>query len=96
MLNSAGRPEDALALLERALQIRKKDFADDHELVAGTRTEIADAYTRLGRYDDAEPILVDSYSVLKDTLGRRERRVAKALARFYELSDRPGREPGTT
>lgn len=96
VLNSAGRPEDALALLERALQIRKKDFADDHELVAGTRTEIADAYTRLGRYDDAEPILLDSYTVLKDTLGRRERRVAKALARFHELGDRPAREPGAT
>ena len=94
VLNSGGRPDDALVLLERALKIRQDDFADDHELVAGTRTEIADAYMRLGRYEDAEPILLESYRVLRDTQGRRERRAARALARFHEQSGRPGRVPG--
>ena len=96
VLNSAGRPEDALVLLERALKIRQDDFADDHQLVTGTQTEIADAYTRLGRYDDAEPILLKSYEVLADSPGRRQRRAARALARFYELSGRPRTAPGET
>ncbi|RZV36578.1 MAG: tetratricopeptide repeat protein [Chromatiales bacterium] len=94
VLNSAGRPDEALILLERALRIRQDDFADDHELVVGTQTEIADAFTRQGRYDEAEPILLRSYAVLEDTQGRRQRRAARALARFYELSGRAGTAPG--
>ena len=96
VLNSAGRPNDALESLERALKIRRDAFADDHELVAGTQTEIGDAYTRLGRYDEAEPILLQSYEVLADKPGRRQRRVTRALARFYEASGRPPTVLGET
>ena len=92
VLNSAGKPGEALVLLQRALQIREDDFGAEHELLAGTRTEIADALTRLGQYDAAEPILLESYEVLRDTPGRRQRRATKALARFYELSGSSGAE----
>jgi len=88
VLNSSDRPQEAHVMLQRALEIREKDYPEDHELVAATRTEFADAYTRQGLFDVAEPLLIESFDTLRDKPGRRQRRVAKALARFYELSGR--------
>lgn len=93
VLNSEGRPEEAQVLLKRALAIREKDYPPDHELVAATRTELADAYALQGQFDAAEPLLVKSYETLRNKPGRRQRRVEKVLARFYELS---GRTAGRT
>lgn len=89
VLNSAGRASEARDILQRALAIRQKDYAEDHELVAATRTELADALTRLGLYLLAEPLLLQSFETLRDHSGRRQRRVTRAMARFYELSGRP-------
>ena len=86
-MNSDGRASEALPLLERALQLRLADYPEDHELSAATRTEYGDALTRLGRYDDAEPLLAASVDVLKDNPGRRRQRANRALARLYELSE---------
>ena len=89
VLNSADRAAEAEALLQRALTIRQKDYHEDHELVAATRTELADGMVRRGRFDDAEPLLVKSFDTLRDKPGRRKQRATRALARFHELSGRP-------
>ena len=73
-------------MLQRAMRIRERDYPEEHELVAATRTELADALTRQGLFDSAEPLLIKSFDTLGDTPRRRQRRLTKALARFYELS----------
>ena len=42
---------------------------------------------RLGRYEEAEPLLVTSVDALKANPGRRRQRANRALARLYELSN---------
>ena len=54
VLNSQQRSSEALPLLERAMQIRMKDYEPEYELVAASRVELADSLTRLGRLEEAE------------------------------------------
>ncbi len=88
VLGSAGRPDDALELLSRAFDIRVRDYPSDHELVAKTRAELANAYLELGRLAEAEAMLLESIRVLQNSPGRRLQRANAALRRYYELADR--------
>jgi len=90
VLNTTGRLAEAQTVLKRALEIRSK--ASDPELVAATRVEYADTLSRLGRFDEAEPLLIGSLAVLGDKPGRRQRRASEALMRLYDLSGRNAAE----
>jgi len=90
VLNTTGRLAEAQTVLKRALEIRSK--ASDPELVAATRVEYADTLSRLGRFSEAEPLLVGSLAVLGDKPGRRQRRASEALRRLYDLSGRDATE----
>ncbi len=90
VFNTTGRLTEAQVVLERALKIRSK--ASDPELVAATRVEYADTLSRLGRFDEAEPLLIESLAVLGDKPGRRQRRASEALMRLYDLSGRNAAE----
>jgi hypothetical protein len=73
-------------LLERALEIRLQDYSPDHVLVAATQAEYGDTLSRLGMYDEAEPLLRQSVVVLSGRPDRRFRRANEALERFRDLS----------
>jgi tetratricopeptide (TPR) repeat protein len=86
VLNTGGRPVEARPLLERAMEIRQK-LPPGHELVAATRTEYADNLTRLGRLEEAGPLLYESYAVLRDKPGRRRDRVEAAIERHASATE---------
>jgi tetratricopeptide (TPR) repeat protein len=56
MLESIGRPADALPLNEEALAMYRRLHADDHPDVARSLGTLADTLTSLGRHSDALPL----------------------------------------
>jgi thioredoxin-like negative regulator of GroEL len=82
-LTTAGRPKEALQLVERALNIRRKEYPADHPLLAATRAEYAATLISLGRLDEAEPLLLPSFEVLRKQDNRRSRRTRQALVDLY-------------
>jgi tetratricopeptide (TPR) repeat protein len=85
-MNTAGRAADAREVLERALQIRLKDYPEEHRLVAATQIEYGDTLSRLGLFEEAEPLLEEGLILLSDRADRRFRRANEALERFRLLS----------
>ena len=70
--------------LQQAMDIRAGDYPPEHPLFAGTRTEYADTLTRLGRYEEAESLLLQSQAALREHPGRGQRRAARALQRLRQ------------
>ena len=82
VFNTRGRSDRAVSLLEDALEIRLKDYGPEHTLVAVTRTELGDAYLRLGDLDAAAVHLDASAAVLAEAPGRRSDRLRATLERL--------------
>jgi len=75
-----GRPKEGLALLTRALQIRKSELGLEHVKVAQTLNNLGIAYNELGRYDDAEASHREALRIRRARLGENEERVANSLS----------------
>jgi serine/threonine protein kinase/tetratricopeptide (TPR) repeat protein len=80
------------SLLRLALQIRQRVLSNDDPRVATTKSLLGDALTTLGRYGEAEPLLLDSYRVLKDARGRRGQEGRATAARLVTLYEAWGRQ----
>ena len=67
------RHEPALAepLLRDALRIRQRSFRPDDWRIAVPRSALGAALTSLGRYEEAEGLLLEAQRVLKDVPGAR-------------------------
>jgi tetratricopeptide (TPR) repeat protein len=79
-------------LLRRALQIRKSAFSDGDWRVATTKSLLGEALTALGRYEEAERLLIEASRTLRDVPGA-EGREAKSTAERLAALARARREP---
>ncbi|MGE5412701.1 MAG: tetratricopeptide repeat protein, partial [Syntrophomonadaceae bacterium] len=90
------RNEPSLAepLLRDALRIRQRTFRADDWRIGVPRSDLGAALTALGRYDEAESLLLEAKRVLKDIPGVQGQEAAATRARLAALEAarrRPGR-----
>jgi tetratricopeptide (TPR) repeat protein len=87
-----GDPAGAEPLLREGLALRERDFSEDNWGLHFARSHLAWCLTRLGRFEEAEPMLLMAYSKMSEQLGTLDpqtRRVASRLAELYESWGKP-------
>ena len=72
-------------LINEALRIHKAALPDDHAMLAHARSVLGECLTALGRYDEAEPLVLESYERLQAVLGESGTETRKALPRIVKL-----------
>jgi len=70
--------------------IRLRSFGQTHWLTAHTGSMLGECLTELGQYETAEPLLVDSYTVIRERWGEEHPRTLAALGRIIELYELSG------
>ena len=80
VLGDAGRTEEALALYERVLEIRRRDLPEDALAIAMVRNNIGTALSDLGRLDEALEMHQQVLAHRRSLLGPRHPLVAMSLA----------------
>ncbi len=81
-----GRPDEAEPLLRKCLEIRRTSAADDR-LIANTESLLGGCLTALGRYEEAKPLLLESYSRIKVTGEEADDLTRAACQRIIDLYD---------
>lgn len=88
---TAGRFERAVALYERCLTILPA-LPQGHWMIGVVHGGYGECLTAMGRFDDAEPRLLEAYGVLLNALGTDHERTRKAVERLVALYGAAGRE----
>jgi hypothetical protein len=91
LLVARGDPQGAEPLLREALASRQAAFPPDDWRVAEAGSLLGGGLVALGRYAEAEPLVVEGYRTLKQKRGAAYRRSRQALGRVVELYDAWGR-----
>jgi hypothetical protein len=92
LLIDTGRFVDALPLAAEARAIYEKTYTADDSRTARAASAEGAALAGLKRYDEAEPLLVESYQVLRKDTGALPFFVTRAsrwLVDLYVQTDRP-------
>jgi len=85
LLTERGDPQAAKPLLHEGLEIRRQTLPADHWLTANAESVLGDCLAALRRYNEAEPLLVKSYSILKAKRGEEDKSTQQALNRIINL-----------
>jgi len=89
-----GRAADAEPEVGSALKIQESQLPAGHWRILQTRSIQGEVLAALGRGQEAERLLVDSYEALREQLGERNgytRRAKQAVRAFYQSTGRPDR-----
>ena len=81
-----GRVRDAAALLEPIVADRRERLGEAHWMTASAEAWLGAAYTGLGRFGEAEPLLLNALDVIAQMRGPQDRYVLEiraGLARLY-------------
>lgn len=78
-------------VLLECLEIRRKKLPENHWAVPHTASILGGCLAALGRYEEAEPLLVDGYSRLLVVLGAAHERTVEAVHRGISLYEAWGR-----
>ncbi len=92
-LSRAAKYDDALPLLERALQIRQKTLAPGDPLVAQALNSAGNLYWRKGDYAKAEPLHQQALAITEKERGAEHPDVATALNSLANLYQSKGDYP---
>lgn len=84
-------PTGAATMLRHCLLIRRSVLGDDHGLTAHAESLLGECLTRMGRFAEAEPLLLHSYSVLKQDRAASATRKRTSAARIVQLYEAWGR-----
>jgi CHAT domain-containing protein/Tfp pilus assembly protein PilF len=84
-LHRAGKFDDALTLVERALEIRERILGAEHRDVAVALRGLATLYYDKGEYAKAEPLYQRALIIQEKALGPKHREVANTLYRLGVL-----------
>ncbi|MGH9258363.1 MAG: tetratricopeptide repeat protein [Acidimicrobiales bacterium] len=93
---SRGQAAAAEAPLRRALRIARASLPADHWLIADAESHLGGCLAALGRFAEAEPLVVGSYERLRAALSEsdlRTRQARERLARFREATGRARGSP---
>ena len=85
-------PHATEPLLREALALRQHALPEGHWHIAEAQSLLGRCLTGLGRYDEAEPLLLAAYAGLQATRGDQDAHTAQAreaLVALYEAWDRP-------
>ena len=85
-------PSVAEPALRECLEIRQRVFPEGHRRTALASSALGEALTKLGRFQEAEPLLRGSLPVLQAIGGNQHGETRKAVNRIvelYEAWDRP-------
>ena len=84
-LTKTGEPNGGEAVLRQAVKIRTDSVPKEHFWVALANGALGECLTIQGRYDEAEPLLLQSYESLKSSQGTGNPRTHLALQRLIAL-----------
>ncbi len=91
VLMAADRPDRAEPLFSESLEIFRRWPAEEWFMINGTESMLGNCLTALGRYQEAEPLLLGSYSRFKDRRGADHPSSRRALGRLLALYEAWGR-----
>ena len=88
------RPAAAEPFYRRALELRRASLPPEHTQIGEATGHLGATLTALGRFAEAQSLLIESYEIYRaadgDDAGR-TRNAAERLARLYEASNQPDR-----
>jgi len=87
----AGLYKRSEPFLEKALALREKHLAAEHNDVGTSLNNLANLYSRQGRYEDAEPLYQRSLAIIEKALGKDHASVATTLNNLALLYESQGR-----
>jgi serine/threonine protein kinase/tetratricopeptide (TPR) repeat protein len=85
IMDKTGRPQKGEVYLRVALEIRRHLLPSGNQLIGTTEGALGECLTMLKRYAEAEPLLLDSYSILKSTAVEHDSRTTEAVQRLTTL-----------
>ncbi|HEX9545630.1 MAG TPA: protein kinase [Pyrinomonadaceae bacterium] len=88
ILNKLGRSTEAEKVLREAVKLREENLPDQHFMTALTRGALGECLTTQKRYDEAETLLVTSYTSLVKSQAVHNPRTLLAQRRLIELYQR--------
>ncbi len=80
-----GDPEQALATSDRALELLRANASEDHLWIASATAVRASILTDLGRFDEAESLLISGLENRRKVLGNAAPAIADSLQRLARL-----------
>jgi hypothetical protein len=86
-----GNPQGTEPLLREGLEISRKGLPPGHWQTAVAESVLGRCLISLKRYDEAEPLLVESYPIIKSNFGDRDRLTQRALSRIIDLYEAWGK-----
>ena len=86
-----GNPQVAAEHLRDAVQSLQAELGDNHRSTALASSALGDCLVSLGRFDEAEPLLLNSYERIQGVFGPTRREPELALQRIVRLYDGWGR-----
>ena len=81
--------EEAVTVHVDALDATRAVFGSDHAIFNLCKTSLGVCLTKVGRYEEAEPHLRDSYEFLVGTKHPKAKWAHKSLVALYEAWGRP-------
>jgi len=84
-LTKTGQPNEGETILREAVKMRSDSLPKEHFWVALANDALGECLTNQGRYDEAEPLLLQSYESLKSSQGASNPRTRLAVQRLIAL-----------
>jgi len=91
IMDKTGRPQKGEVYLREALEIRHRLVPAGNQLIGTTEGALGECLTMQKRYAEAEPLLLDSYKILKSTAVEHDPRIGEAIQRLTALYKRWGK-----
>lgn len=91
ILIDQGDPAQAEPLLREGLELRRRVMPDSHWTIAAGESALGKSLVLLGRFDEAEPLLLQSHRDLCVKFGASHKRVQETVERVVSLYDAWGR-----
>ena len=88
ILAKTGQREEGEAILREAVKIRTESLPKEHYWVALAKSALGECLTIQERYNEAEPLLVESHESLRNSQGATNPRTRLALQRLVELYEK--------
>jgi serine/threonine protein kinase len=91
-LTLAGKSDEAIPMASKALELRKRVMPPGHWVIWSTTSVLGGAYAAGGQFEQAEPLLLESFKGLQagSAVGKRPRReTAARLVNLYEKWGKP-------
>ncbi|MEE9294954.1 MAG: tetratricopeptide repeat protein [Phycisphaerae bacterium] len=82
---SRGDASAAEMLVRECLEIREKALGKDHWTTGIAQSVLGECLIVMGRYDGAEPLLLEAHPIIKEGLGEDDDRTRAALERIVQL-----------